>query len=474
MTDDKRALSAEERDMLREYATDDAQNGRSDAELSGRLTLRLLTEHDALKAERNAALRDLAEAREQLADSREAARSSAVAYAGEIAFARAESAERFKLINQWMDECERAAVKQVLLERELAACRRERDEARAALLAVADGQQALIDRFGDDGGAFSRLRDRLRGIAGAAQHQSAPSEREAPAYVNEPDPDMDDGLLNTIERSRHAPQPDAPSEREAPLATMRADECSCVDHGCCGISYAGCPVHDLPIGSDAAPQPAEATGAHKWQQGACALCGLARRRTSSGRSEFLHEDGPNSQAGPCLGKRTPSVPAEATGAELTSAICELGRCHECLVLEGRHAHDCVTGGKAFEAYEALHAKPASAPPSATPRVDAGVTHEEARAAYASLNVDPDTGPLGVYIRQQAERDRAHAELERRARELRLALLGARLREYQQVIGKSTVKALLTPSDWEAVKRADDAVAELLGERSDSSEGGERG
>jgi hypothetical protein len=247
-----------------------------------------------------------------------------------------------------------------------------------------------------------------------------------------------------------------------------------VDHGCCGISYAGCPVHDLPIGSDAAPQPAEATGAHKWQQGACALCGLARRRTSSGRSEFLHEDGPNSQAGPCLGKRTPSVPAEATGAELTSAICELGRCHECLVLEGRHAHDCVTGGKAFEAYEALHAKPASAPPSATPRVDAGVTHEEARAAYASLNVDPDTGPLGVYIRQQAERDRAHAELERRARELRLALLGARLREYQQVIGKSTVKALLTPSDWEAVKRADDAVAELLGERSDSSEGGERG
>lgn len=42
----------------------------------------------------------------------------------------------------------------------------------------------------------------------------------------------------------------------------------------------------------------------------------------------------------------------------------------------------------------------------------GVTHEEARASYAALGFDPDTGPLGVYIVQQADRDRAHAELER--------------------------------------------------------------
>jgi hypothetical protein len=87
---------------------------------------------------------------------------------------------------------------------------------------------------------------------------------------------------------------------------------------------------------------------------------------------------------------------------------------------------------------------------------AGVTHEEARAAYASLNVDPDTGPLGVYIRQQAERDRAHAELERRAREV------------------VTSRHLPTSGEGVPVRRvmaAIDALAELLGERSDSSEGG---
>jgi hypothetical protein len=132
------------------------------------------------------------------------------------------------------------------------------------------------------------------------------------------------------------------------------------------------------------------------------------------------------------------------------------------------------------------AKPPSAPPTAEPR-GAGVSHAEARAAYASLNVDPDTGPLGVYIRQQAERNRAHedvlasirdahsggayedgyqagrreayaenAELERRARELCAELTEYRSRH--QLIAYAT-----------NVTRAHDALAMLLGERSDSSE-----
>lgn len=41
---------------------------------------------------------------------------------------------------------------------------------------------------------------------------------------------------------------------------------------------------------------------------------------------------------------------------------ELGRCPECLVLEGRHAHDCVTGDKAFEAYEAARQHPTTPTP----------------------------------------------------------------------------------------------------------------
>jgi hypothetical protein len=394
--DDKRALSAEERDTLREYATDDAQNGRSDAELSGRLTLRLLAEHDALKAElaacrrerdslarsfdaaatardemeaqfvacrrerdearaalldarpdcdhcqghtatcfvpapddkralsaeyepltaeelarvshqvggvdnrntragardtmvcarivviehaalkdeRNAALRDLAEAREQLDAERKRS-----AFLEEELDQREESRDRFAA--------------------ELAACRRERDALGLlvdSLCADAEAAIATVDSksFRDDQlptlergcRAARRARDQY------AAAQSAPSEREAPAYVNEPDPDTgcyDCGHL--LRCKRHAPQPDAPSEREAPLATMRADECSCVDHGCCGISYAGCPVHDLPIGSDAAPQPAEATAAELPSD--CVHCGL-----------ILEDDGECVRCGPQPGTKS--------------------------------------------------------------------------------------------------------------------------------------------------------------------------
>jgi hypothetical protein len=64
-----------------------------------------------------------------------------------------------------------------------------------------------------------------------------------------------------------------------------------VDHGCCGISYAGCPVHDLPIGSDAAPQPAEATAAELPSD--CVHCGL-----------ILEDDGECVRCGPQPGTKS--------------------------------------------------------------------------------------------------------------------------------------------------------------------------
>jgi hypothetical protein len=204
-------------------------------------------------------------------------------------------------------------------------------------------------------------------------------------FVNEPDPDMDDGLLNTIERSRHAPQPDAPSEREAPLATMRADECSCVDHGCCGISYAGCPVHDLPIGSDAAPQPAEATGGE-----------------------------------------LPSDPDV-------------------------HLPGCVLDREHTGACRCTHAKPPSAPPTAEPR-GATVTHAEARKQLARVPNDGTRERMRAYIAQQAKRDRAHAELERRAREL--------CAEATSVVQRGCLSRF--PATEASLARAGDRVAELLG------------
>lgn len=56
-----------------------------------------------------------------------------------------------------------------------------------------------------------------------------------------------------------------------------------------------------------------------------------------------------------------------------------------------------------------------------------------------------------------------SELERRARELSLALREMHLHSYHQVIGKSTVKALVRPSDLESVLQKRDALAELLPE-----------
>jgi hypothetical protein len=94
---------------------------------------------------------------------------------------------------------------------------------------------------------------------------------------------------------------------------------------------------------------------------------------------------------------------------------------------------------------------------------ATVAHEEAREHLGRMRLGGEAGRTSYelvvdYIAQQAERDRAHAELERRARELCAELTEYRSRH--QLIAYAT-----------NVTRAHDALAELLGERSDSSEGG---
>jgi hypothetical protein len=88
---------------------------------------------------------------------------------------------------------------------------------------------------------------------------------------------------------------------------------------------------------------------------------------------------------------------------------------------------------------------------------ATVAHEEAREHLGRMRLGGEAGRTSYelvvdYIAQQAERDRAHAELERRARELCAELTEYRSRH--QLIAYAT-----------NVTRAHDALAELLGERS---------
>jgi hypothetical protein len=269
---------------------------------------------------------------------------------------------------------------------------------------------------------------------------------------------------------------------------MRADECSCVDHGCCGISYAGCPVHDLPIGSDAAPQPAEAT-----------LESIAARVQSETRLSMasLYENEARRRGEPAeatgavfgyldLTDHDAPEEAEATGAELPSGWRELSverpeeqRCwgdgHGRRVYQNAEGRFVERGGLTEHRTLARaigarldcdgHAKPPTAEPRAVaPRDDApllGVTHEEAQEAFATLCETATCGVapaarLQLYLMDAKKRDRAHAELERRAREV------------------VTSRHLPTSGEGVPVRRvmaAIDALAELLGERSDSSEGG---
>jgi hypothetical protein len=203
----------------------------------------------------------------------------------------------------------------------------------------------------------------------------------------------------------------------------------------------------------AAPQPAEATGAEPawWSE----VDAEAQARIASGEL---------------------AINAEATGAELPSnpkcGVCKRawnadpgtvycaaqhGTCGMCGT--PRATHDCLTES-------VVDAKPASAPPTAEPR-SAGVTHEEALRRVRGMVVgraESDEPRLRAYIAQQAERDRAHAELERRARELCEAEYALRKLGRQRYGGTPVDNGAM--NDAKALRTAAiDALAELLGERS---------
>lgn len=116
------ALTAEELEYMRSFHAGEQHGYRYDGD---REVLRLLAEHSALKAQ-------------------------LIATEARLVTAERESAERFKLINGWMDECEVAAQRIALLERERDTAIRERDEDRAAYaLAIADAsieRDGLIDK----------------------------------------------------------------------------------------------------------------------------------------------------------------------------------------------------------------------------------------------------------------------------------------------------------------------------------------
>jgi hypothetical protein len=98
---------------------------------------------------------------------------------------------------------------------------------------------------------------------------------------------------------------------------------------------------------------------------------------------------------------------------------------------------------------------------ATPRVDAGVAHEEAQEAFATLCETATCGvapaaKLQLYLMAAKKRDRAHAELERRARELCEAV-EALLQD--AAIGKASMRLGL----HERLRAYKRCMAELLGE-----------
>jgi hypothetical protein len=380
-------------------------------------------------------------------------------------------------------------------EAELAACRRERDEAlrleplRTRLWCNGGCEMSRATCFYALDGDVALNCDKCCGHAACTRlaAQSAPSERKAPVFVDEPDPDTgcyDCGHL--LRCKRHAPQPaeatGAPSEREAP-ALHNVREAADVNPD--GSKWPQTPeriaasivkgwLSDGAIGSRldeleqsianviqgdrdatkrvldacglAAPQPAEATGAEPawWSE----VDAEAQARIASGEL---------------------AINAEATGAELPSnpkcGVCKRawnadpgtvycaaqhGTCGMCGT--PRATHDCLTES-------VMDAKPPSAPPTAEPR-SAGVTHEEALRRVRGMVVgraESDEPRLRAYIAH-------HAELERRARELCEAEYALRKLGRQRYGGTPVDNG--TMNDAKALRTAAiDALAELIGERS---------
>lgn len=244
----------------------------------------------------------------------------------------------------------------------LAACRRELDAERGvakaaewahkvALQAVEqlrgraqafDAISAVIAEFADDAPACMDAIGEIAGRTAAAQHQSAPSEREAPA-------ESGPGVMH------HAPG--------------------------CDCGYSMC-----------APKPAEATGAELPSGSRWAALGLA---------DPLHP-----------------TPAEATASEHDYAPHPRNEgwsvCRRCGMVRNYSKPTACRGAMPKIATRDA----ASEPPSATPRVDAGVTREDVFAALAELVPGAADKPVHTVMRWMQQT----AELERRARELWIARL----------------------------------------------------